>query len=66
MFLRHDHCTTYHLIDSFINFRQSYYAINENTEFVQVEIIFSNPVSFDFTVMITHNDTSATGKAPLC
>ena len=42
-------------------FHQSTYATNENKGFVQVELVLSNPVSFDFTVMINHHDITAAG-----
>ena len=48
-------------IDCSISFHQSFYNASENTGSVQVELVLSNPVSFDFTVIIHHHDRSAIG-----
>ena len=55
-----------YLLGSSISFRQSNYIINENVGSVQVEVVLSDPVSFDFTVLINHHDISATGMNTYC
>ena len=48
-------------LDCSINFHQSVYVINENQRNAQVELALSNPVSFDFTVIINDLNGSAVG-----
>ena len=51
----------HYFVDCFISFHQSSYIASENTGYVQVKLVLSNPVSFDFTVIIQHHDRSAIG-----
>ena len=51
----------HYFVDCSISFHQSFYNASENTGSVQVELVLSNPVSFDFTVIIHHRDKSAIG-----
>ena len=53
------------IVASSINFHQPVYSINESNGTVQVELVFSNPVSFDFTVIINNLDESAIGTHSL-
>jgi len=52
------------LIDCSINFHQPTYITTENNGSVQVELVLSNPVSFDFTMKIDHYDRSTIGMYP--
>ena len=48
-------------LDCSINFRQSAYVFNEKQGNAQVELVLSNRVSFDFTVIINELNGSAIG-----
>ena len=50
-----------YIVDCSISFHQSFYNASENTGSVQVELVLSNPVSFEFSVIIHHHDKSAIG-----
>ena len=43
-----------------MNFTQVQYSFNEGSGFAQVELMFSNPSSFDIIVFVMNNDITAT------
>jgi len=49
-----------------LNFSQSTYHVNENTETVQLTLHFSNPSSFDIIISVNPMDINATSECDNC
>jgi len=48
-------------LDIVVNFSQEIYVVDEDNGLVQLELIFSNPSSFDITIQVMTTDTTAVG-----
>ena len=45
-----------------INFSQPVYIADENSRLIQIQLIFSNPSSFNISVEVNSEDINATGE----
>ena len=59
-------CDSFYYVAANVSFTQSTYFVNETENFVQVEMVLSNPSSNNVTVQITSSDMTATGKHSDC
>ena len=58
---------THHVLAAItLNFSQSTYYVNENTETVQLTLHFSNPSSFDIMIRVIPMDINATSELDYC
>ena len=49
-----------------INFSQSVYNVDENSEAVEILLLFSNPSSIAITVEVTSEEINTTGEYSTC
>ena len=49
-----------------INFSQPVYNIDENSEVIEILLLFSNPSSTAITVEVTSEEINATGEYSAC
>jgi len=55
-------CDSFYYVAANVSFAQSTYFVNETDNFVQVEMVLSNPSSTNVTVQIISSDVTGTGE----
>ena len=55
----------YPMLDSSVTFSSSSYSIKENDGYMQVNMVLSNPASFDITLFIVPKSNTAMGNADI-